>query len=302
LQFAAVYLNLSCRGDPTDPVDYIITGTWSHKAMQEAKNLGANINIVCNTKTHSKAFTSIPSRDSWQLSSNAKYVYYCDNETVDGVQFHDIPNIDPSIPLVCDMSSSLLSKKIDVAKYGVIFAGAQKNIGPAGVTIVIIRNDLLYKTEGIPLALNYRIFSENNSLYNTPPTYTIYMVGLVLEYLKNQYPITSEASPIEQIESVNARKAFRLYRFLDSSDGFYVASVEKDCRSMMNVVFRICNSDGPDESMESDFVKQSIQHGLLELKGHRSVGGIRASIYNAINEENVQTLISFLQDFQKNYE
>ncbi|CAG8665790.1 2480_t:CDS:2 [Racocetra persica] len=230
--------------------------------------------------------------------SKAAYVYYCDNETVNGVEFNHIPEIDPSVPLVCDMSSNILSRRFDVSKFGVIYAGAQKNIGAAGLTVVIVRDDLLIrsknfdnKNSGIPMIpsmLDYKIMADHNSLYNTPPMFSIYISSLVFEWML-------ELGGVEAIEKTNLIKAKKLYETIDNSK-IYKSPVEKSVRSRMNVPFRIQR-----EELESEFLKGAIELGMLQLKGHRSVGGIRASIYNAMTLEGVDFLIEYMMEFEKKH-
>ncbi|CAG8813952.1 6754_t:CDS:1, partial [Dentiscutata erythropus] len=242
------------------------------------------------------SYGSIPPREEWKLSGpNAAYVYYCDNETVNGVEFNYVPEIEPSVPLVCDMSSNILSRKVDISKFGLIYAGAQKNIGPAGVTIVIVREDLLTRLEisdsklpAIPSMLDYKVMAENNSLYNTPPMFSIYVASLVFEWLL-------ENGGIEEIEKINSIKAAKLYDCINKSK-IYKSPVEESVRSRMNVPFRI-----QPEELEKEFLKGADELGMLQLKGHRSVGGIRASIYNAVPLEAVETLIQYMQEFERKH-
>ncbi|RUS24858.1 pyridoxal phosphate-dependent transferase [Jimgerdemannia flammicorona] len=302
-QFSAVVYNLLAAhrklhpSAPANPlVDYLITGSWSAKAAEEAARLGANVNIVINTKKLRGAYTSVPPASEWRLSGpDAAYVYYCDNETVDGVEFSTVPDIDPAVPLVVDMSSNILSRRVDVARFGVIYAGAQKNIGPAGVTVVIIRRDLLVgpnsaaSPEGAPLRplmLDYKTHADHNSLYNTPPMFGIYISKLVFEWLK-------EYGGVTRMEETNRRKARRLYETIDRS-AIYKSVVERESRSRMNVTFRIYP-----EALEKEFLKGAEARNYVQLKGHRSVGGIRASIYNAMPLEGVEELVTYMIEFEK---
>jgi len=283
-QFAAVALNLIGR-NPAKCADYIVTGSWSAKAAKEAEKYG-KIHIV-----HPKldSYTVVPDQSLWNLNPESSYVYYCANETVHGVEFHFIPETN-GVPIVADMSSNILSKDIDVSKFGLIYAGAQKNIGCAGVTVVIVREDLIGSAlPETPSILDYKIQSGNNSLYNTPPTYSIYMMGLVFEWMK-------EHGGVDSIAKNNEQKANSLYRLIDNSNGFYLAPVSPCSRSRMNIPMRI---KGGDEALEKKFLEEALKNGMVELKGHRSVGGIRISLYNAITYEEVKRLLAFMSDFQQ---
>ena len=277
-QFASVPLNL--LGDKT-AVDYVNTGQWSKKAIKEAKRF-ADVNIVASAEDTS--FTTIPAFDSWQLNQDAAYLHYTPNETIGGVEFLWTPKVD--VPLVADMSSTILSRPIDVNQFGVIYAGAQKNIGPAGLTIVVVRKDLLGKASAhCPTMLDYQVAAENDSMYNTPPTYGLYLAGLVFQWLKAQGGLSA-------IETINRRKADKLYNFIDASS-FYANPVEVASRSLMNVPFTLANAD-----LDKQFLAESEAAGMLNLKGHRSVGGMRASIYNAVPEAAIDALIDFMRDFE----
>ena len=277
-QFASVPLNL--LGDKTT-ADYVNTGQWSKKAIKEAKRF-ADINVVASSEDTN--FTTIPAFESWQLNKDAAYLHYTPNETIGGVEFMWTPQV--GVPIVADMSSTILSRPIDVNQFGVIYAGAQKNIGPAGLTIAIVRKDLLGKaTAHCPAMLDYKTAAENDSMYNTPPTYGIYLAGLVFQWLKDQGGLAA-------IEAVNRRKADKLYNFIDTSD-FYANPVEVASRSLMNVPFTLANSD-----LDKQFLAESEEAGMLNLKGHRSVGGMRASIYNAVPEAAVDALIDFMKNFE----
>lgn len=286
---AIVPMNL--LGEKKQPVvvDFIHTGCWSGKSIKEAQKYGA-VNIAASSE--SEKFTVIPPRDTWKLSANAAYIHICTNETIDGVEFHNVPDIASdtgNAPLVADMSSHILSRVIDVSKYGVIFGGAQKNIGPAGLTLVIVRDDLVGHALSIcPSAFDWKLAVENHSMYNTPPTYAIYIAGLVFQWLRRQGGVAA-------IERHNVAKADLLYGYLDSTN-FYSNRVAKNCRSRMNVPFFLHN-----ELLNEFFLAGAKERGLLQLKGHKSVGGMRASIYNAMPIEGVQVLVDYLNEFEKRY-
>ncbi|MFZ1546768.1 MAG: 3-phosphoserine/phosphohydroxythreonine transaminase [Candidatus Nitrotoga sp.] len=283
LQFAMIPLNL-LRGKSS--ADYVNTGEWSKKAIAEAKKF-SNVNIVASGAD--KNFIYVPAFDTWQCDPNAAYVHYTSNETIGGVEFNWVPETG-GIPLVADMSSNIMSRQMDVSKFGLIYAGAQKNIGPAGLCIVIVREDLIgYVSPSTPTMLDYKIHADNDSMYNTPPTYGIYMAGLVFQWLKRN-------GGLAQMEQTNIRKANLLYQAIDASNGFYNCPVVKSDRSRMNVPFTL-----KDASLDGEFLKQADSHGLLQLKGHRSVGGMRASIYNAMPLEGVQSLVDFITHFAKNH-
>lgn len=283
-QFSAVPLNLM-NLRPECKADYIITGSWSAKAAIEAEKYGKVNRVVPKLES----YTTIPDSSQWTLSPEASYVYYCANETIHGVEFEDIPDTN-GIPLVCDMSSNILSRPIDVSKFGLIFAGAQKNMGCAGVTLVIIREDLLGKAKPeCPVTLDYKIQVGNNSLYNTAPTYNIYILGLVLQWVKDE-------GGVEKMEENSKLKSQAVYEAIQKSNGFYRATVDPHCRSRMNIPFRIGGPDG-DEALEKKFLEEASKRGMIQLKGHRSVGGIRASLYNALSLEEANLLVSFMQEF-----
>lgn len=280
-QFACVPLNLLGKGGKAN---YLDTGIWSQKAMKEAEHLGSG-HLAAGSKHN--GYTAVPAQGDIALSSDAAYLHYTDNETIGGLAFDYIPEVD--VPLVCDMSSSILSRPLDVSKFGVIYAGAQKNIGPAGITVVIVRNDLLDRARPeTPTMLSYKTMADNGSMYNTPPTFAWYLSGLVFEWLKAQ-------GGVEAMAEVNARKAAKLYAAIDDS-GFYSNPIEKAHRSIMNVPFVLS-----DETLNAAFLREAEAAGLLNLKGHRSVGGMRASIYNAVPEEGVDALIAFMQDFERRH-
>lgn len=282
LQFAMIPMNL-LQGKTG--ADYVCTGNWSEKAISEAKRF-CEVNIVASSKN--EGYVTIPPETNWSLNSDAAYVHYTPNETIGGLEFHWIPKTG-SVPLIADMSSTLLSRPIDVSRYGLIYASAQKNIGPSGLTLAIIREDLLgFAPPTTPALLNYQTQVENGSRYNTPPTFAWYMAGLVFDWIKRQGGLSSLAK-------VNQKKANKLYAAIDRS-GFYKNPIDPAYRSWMNVPFRI-----RDPKLDSSFLKEAEQAGLVELKGHRSVGGIRASIYNAMPEEGVDTLIAFMNNFEQRY-
>ena len=281
-QFSAVPLNLLPEGKSAD---YIVDGSWSKAAALEAKNFG-NINVINIREEHDDGETSLTSDAKWPLNSEAAYVHYCPNETVDGIEINEIPDTH-GIPLVADMSSTILSHEIDVTKFGLIYAGAQKNIGPSGLTIVIVREDLLGNAQlATPCIMNYKTCADNDSMYNTPPTYAWYLAGLVFQWLK-------ELGGVKAIAKINQAKAELLYNEIDGSD-FYNNNIDAQYRSKMNIPFWL-----NDESLNDKFLAEAEQHGLMALKGHRIVGGMRASIYNAMPIEGVQALVSFMQKFAK---
>ncbi|KAL2338867.1 hypothetical protein Fmac_013313 [Flemingia macrophylla] len=282
-QFAAVPLNV-CRS-AADPVDYILTGSWSDKAFKEAQKY-SKPNAIWSGKP--EKYTKIPSFSDLQQNPDAKYLHICANETIHGVEYKTYPTpLNPDAVLVADMSSNFCSKPVDVSRFGIIYAGAQKNVGPSGVTIVIIRNDLIGEAQEItPVMLDYKIHADNNSLYNTPPCFGIYMCGLVFEDLLDQ-------GGLAQVEKRNVEKAQILYNAIDRSNGFYRCPVEKSVRSLMNVPFTL---EKPE--LEAEFIKEAAKENMVQLKGHRSVGGMRASIYNAMPLAGVQKLVSFMKDFQ----
>ncbi|WOE31558.1 MULTISPECIES: 3-phosphoserine/phosphohydroxythreonine transaminase [unclassified Acinetobacter] len=282
LQFSAIPLNLLGKNNKAD---YIHTGIWSEKAMKEAQRYGDVHMIEAGTKIDGKL--AISEQSTWSLSDDAAYVHYADNETIGGIQFANIPETDK--PLVCDFSSSILSAPLDVTKFGLIYAGAQKNIGPAGLTLVIIRDDLLDQAKPeIPSILKYSAQAKNGSMVNTPSTYAWYLSGLVFEWLLQQ-------GGVDAIHQVNLQKAALLYDYIDASD-FYANPIAKVNRSMMNVPFTLANSD-----LEKLFLKEAEEHHLLNLAGHRSVGGMRASIYNAVPLEGVQSLVHFMDQFAQRH-
>jgi phosphoserine aminotransferase len=281
-QFAMVPMNLLRE---KTSVDYLNTGSWSKKAIAEAKRF-TEVNIVASSE--SQQFTTIPDRDSWQCHSQAAYFHYTPNETIQGLEFQSIPDVG-DVPLVADFSSTILSRPLDVSKFGLVYAGAQKNIGPAGLTVVIIREDLLGKPlPNTPAIFNYETLTKAESMYNTPPTFAWYIAGLVFKWLKNE-------GGLEVIGQRNQRKAEKLYTAIDNS-AFYRNPVDPRYRSWMNVPFILAKPE-----LDKTFLAEAKEAGLLTLAGHRSVGGMRASIYNAMPEEGVQALIDFMHDFAQRY-
>jgi phosphoserine aminotransferase len=280
---AIVPLNLS-RGET---VDVVVTGSWSEKSYKEAGKYCTAHLAATGAESN---FTTLPAPAQWQLSTDAQYVHICTNETIHGVEFHTLPDLKAlgcDAPLVMDFSSHVLSRSVDWSRVGVAFGGAQKNIGPAGVTLVIVREDLLgHALKACPSAFNYKTVADNGSMYNTPPTYSIYMAGLTFQWLKRQGGVAA-------MEQQNIAKAKLLYDFLDNSS-FYSNKVAHDCRSRMNVPFFLA-----DESRNDAFLAGAKAAGLLQLKGHKSVGGMRASIYNAMPIEGVQALVNYMQAFEK---
>lgn len=262
--------------------DYINTGEWSKKSIKEAKKY-CSVNVAATSEANN--FTSVPKRDTWKLDPNAAYVHICSNETIGGVEYHFTPDTG-AVPLVADMSSNILSRPIDVSKYGLIYGGAQKNIGPAGLTIVIVREDLIGNALPItPSAFDYKQQADNDSMYNTPPTYSVYIAGLVFQWLKKQGGLSA-------IAEYNRKKAALIYDYLDNSS-FYISPVAREDRSLMNVPFKTSS-----ETLDEAFLKGAQALGMLQLKGHRSVGGIRASIYNAMPIEGVQALVAYMKEFE----
>jgi phosphoserine aminotransferase len=281
-QFAMVPMNL-LRGRAV--ADYIHTGEWAKKAIAEAKKF-CSVNLAASAED--RKFTYAPPPSTWKRSPQAAYVHYTGNETIGGVEFHWIPDTG-DVPLVCDLSSSLLSRPLDVSRFGLIYAGAQKNIGPAGLTIVIVREDLVgHAPASTPSMLDYKIQADNESMYNTPPTYALYVAGLVFQWLKRR-------GGLAEMEKVNIAKAKLIYDVLDASR-FYHSPVAKEDRSRMNVPFTLA-----DAGLDEEFLKQAKQRGLIQLKGHRSVGGMRASIYNAMPIEGVRALVEFMQEFERRH-
>ena len=279
LQFSMIPMNLAAPGRAAD---YVLTGSWGKKAVGEATKF-CSANVAADASDRN--FTYIPEPSSWKVSDDAAYLHITPNETIAGVEFHAVPDSDA--PVVADMSSTILSRPIDVSSYGVIYAGAQKNIGPAGITVVIVRSDLLERAPaGLPHLMTWRSYAESDSMTNTPPTFSWYVADLVFQHLKAQ-------GGLEATGKVNQRKAEKLYNAIDASD-FYSNPVREDCRSWMNVPFILS-----DDSLDPKFLTESAAAGLANLKGHRSVGGMRASIYNAVPEAAVDALIDFMAEFER---
>lgn len=278
--FALLPMNLAA---PTQTVDYLLTGAWSKKASKEAAAV-RKVNIVADGSASN--YMDVPARAGWKLDPAAAYVHYCVNETISGLEIHDVPDVG-SVPLVADMSSTILSRPVDVRKFGVIYAGAQKNIGPSGLVILIVRKDLLERAPaGLPAILKYSAHAAADSMLNTPPTFSWYIAGLVFAWLKKQ-------GGLQKMAEVNRRKAEMLYQAIDASS-FYNNPVAKAHRSWMNVTFTLA-----DAALDADFLSESKKAGLTNLKGHRDVGGMRASIYNAVPEAGVVALVQFMADFEK---
>jgi phosphoserine aminotransferase len=283
MQFTMVPMNLCIPGKP---VDLLHTGAWTAKALGELKK-GILHNVAASTEA--QKFTRLPAANEMKLSADPSYVYMCTNNTIEGTEWHSLPQTG-NAPLVADMSSDIASLPIDVKKFGLIFAGAQKNLGPSGVTIVIVRKDLAERADkNLPTLLQYRTHIKERSLYHTPPTFAVYVVGLVMEWIEAE-------GGIDAIEKRNQAKAKLLYDAIDSSAGYYSCPVEKTSRSRMNVVFRV---GGGDEAKEKQFAREAEAAGIVGTPGHRSVGGMRVSLYNAVTLEAVQALVSFMREFQR---
>jgi phosphoserine aminotransferase len=282
LQFAMIPMNLYVEGKPVDAIN---TGAWTKKAIAEVKNLG-ECNVIASSDD--KNFSYIPNIDGLKFNQNASYTFVTSNNTIFGTQYNSFPEVN-GVPLIADMSSDIFSKKIDVSKFGMIFAGAQKNIGPSGVTLVIMRKDLADRCkETVPTILQYRTHIKNDSMFNTPPTFGIYIIKLVMDWIQS-------LGGLEKVEEINEKKAAILYDAIDSSD-FYYCPVEKSSRSKMNVVFRVT---GDKEDLEAELIAEATKKGLNGLKGHRSVGGLRASIYNAHPVAGVEALVAFMKEFEQ---
>jgi phosphoserine aminotransferase len=281
LQMAMAPLNLA---SPDDTADYVLTGSWGKKASGEARKF-CNVNIAADASDRN--FTYIPEEADWKRTDKAAYLHITPNETIAGVEFNFVPEGDT--PIVADMSSNILSRPIDVSDYGVIYAGAQKNIGPAGITLVVVRNDLLERVRpNNPHLMTWKSYAESDSMTNTPPTFAWYVADLVFQWLLDQ-------GGVEAVAAANERKASKLYAAIDESD-FYSNPVALDCRSRMNVPFILA-----DDALDKTFLEESAAQGLANLKGHRSVGGMRASIYNAVTEEAVDALIGFMAEFERKH-
>lgn len=287
--FSAIPLNFIARS-PQRTADYIIAGSWSNSAAKEAEKYADKIHRI--TPPQGNAHHSIADQSKWNLNPEASYVYYCDNETIDGVEFPFIPETN-GVPLVCDMSSNFLSRPFDITKFAAVFAGAQKNVGCAGVTVVIVRSDLLdHALPVTPTIWNFATQSANKSRVNTPPTFAVYMLGLTLEWIKKQ-------GGVEAMDTYNKSKCRIIYDVIENSNEFYYCPVDASCRSCMNITLRIGGRQG-NESLEKKFVTEAAHEGMIHLNGHRSVGGLRVSLYNAVTLEDVKLLATFMQDFQIN--
>lgn len=282
MQFVMIPMNLMPGQD--QPADYIVTGTWGKKAVPEAEKVG-KVRVVWDGKTDN--YARAPRPEEYDVNPKAAYLHYTSNETIQGVQFPAEPSAD-GVPLVCDASSDILSHPLDVSRYGLIYAGAQKNLGPAGVTLVVVRDDLLERAKNLPEMLCFRDHAAEKSMLNTPPTFAVYLVKLVTEWLLNTI------GGLENMAKINEQKAKILYEGIDQSGGFYQGHAQLGSRSVMNVTWKL-----PTEEQEKQFLAEAQKAGLSELKGHRSVGGIRAAIYNAISVEGVQKLREFMSEFQK---
>jgi phosphoserine aminotransferase len=282
MQFSMVPMNLLA---PATTADYIDSGSWAEKAIKEAQKVGT-VNVAATTRGEN--YSRVPRQAELKLTPGAAYVHMTSNNTIEGTEYKELPSVG-DVPLVNDTSSDMFSRPIDVAKHAVIYSGAQKNMGPAGVTVVIIRDDMLPRSQkAMPTMLNYAVHAENGSMYNTPPTFAVYALGLVMKWLLAQGGLAA-------IAAVNERKAGKLYAEIDRT-GFFRGTAHQDCRSLMNVTFRLATED-----LEKRFIKESTAAGLDGLKGHRSVGGMRASIYNAFPEEGVDALVAFMREFERTH-
>ncbi|HEV2985874.1 MAG TPA: 3-phosphoserine/phosphohydroxythreonine transaminase [Vicinamibacterales bacterium] len=280
LQFSMVPMNLL---SPGATADYIDSGSWAEKAINEAKRVG-NVNVAATTKGEN--YSRVPKQEELKLTPGAAYVHMTSNNTIEGTEYKDLPAVG-EVPLVSDTSSDMFSRPIDVTRHALVYSGAQKNMGPAGVTVVIVRQDMLERSnKSMPTMLNYAVHAENGSMYNTPPAFAVYALGLVMKWLLG-------TGGLSAIAIANERKAAKLYGEVDRT-GFYRGTAHRDCRSLMNVTFRL-----PTEELEKQFIKESTAAGLDGLKGHRSVGGMRASIYNAFPEEGVDVLVGFMREFER---
>ncbi|OQV18033.1 Phosphoserine aminotransferase [Hypsibius exemplaris] len=282
-QFASVPLNLMQSGS----ADYLVSGSWSAAAAKEAEKYG-NVSLVVPKPSK---FVTIPDQSTWKLNDKADYFYYCGNETVHGVEFQGVPDIPSHIPIVADISSSLMSQNVDVGKYGLLFGGAQKNIGPAGVTLVVVRDDLLgHARKECPSVWDYKVQSANTSLYNTPPCFNVYITALILQWIQKN-------GGLDAMEALSRQKSGLIYDVIDKSNGFYSSPVDRKYRSRMNIPFRIGTGEEQDQ-LETEFLAEAKKHRMLQLKGHRSVGGMRASLYNAVTVAETQLLADLMKEFQ----
>jgi phosphoserine aminotransferase len=279
-QFCMIPMNLALPGRP---IDYINTGVWSTKAIKEARIQGKDVRVIATSED--RGFSSVPV--DYTVDDNASYLHFTSNNTIMGTQWHRYPD-GKGVPLISDMSSDFMSRPIDVTPFGLIYAGAQKNIGPAGIAMVIIRDDMLERVpDNLPTLLKYTTFHEHNSLFNTPPTFTIYVIDLVLRWLEET------VGGLKQIEKINREKASMIYEVIDNSQ-IYRGIAEVNSRSLMNITFRL-----PDSESEQRFLAEAQKHGFIGLKGHRSIGGCRASIYNAVTTDSVKSLVAFMREFEK---
>lgn len=284
MQFSMIPMNLLC--DSGKPAQYLLTGSWGKKAIKEAKKEGTAEAIYDAADSN---YDHVPEPSQYQVADEAAFLYYCSNETIQGVQFASEPDCPAGVPLVSDASSDFLCRPLDVSKYGVLYACAQKNLGPAGVTVVVMRKDLIERSKGtLPGYLDYKNHADADSEWNTPPTFAIYALGKVVRWIRD------EIGGLDAMESINRKKASMLYDAVDQSGGFYRGHAKPESRSMMNVTFNLPNDD-----LQAKFIAEAGEHSLAALKGHRSVGGIRASIYNAMPISGVETLAGFMADFAK---
>jgi phosphoserine aminotransferase len=291
-QFAGIPLNLQAfsKNTSSPTADYAVTGTWSKNAAQEAAKY-LTVKKVFDVKT---PFVGPPAINTWKRDPEAAYLFYCSNETIHGVEYPEAPETLPGVPLVADVSSNVLSRKFDFTNHGIVFGGTQKNLGAAGLTLAIVREDLIGKQHAFtPGILSYEEIHKNNSLHNTPSTYSIYLTNLVLEWIR-------DLGGVKALSELSDQKSQLIYETIDNSDSFYVNSVHKDFRSRMNIPFHVGSTEGKPE-LEAEFLKGATARGMIGLKGHRSVGGIRASIYNSITLEETQTLVDYMKEFQASH-
>lgn len=281
-QFAMIPMNFLGQGQIAN---YVMSGSWADKAIKEAKLIGETHEAASSKESK---YMSLPDLSNMQLSDQAAYLHLTSNETIEGTQFKEFPDTG-SVPLICDMSSDILSRPFDLNQFGMVYAGAQKNLGPSGVAVVIIREDMITDSKHLPTMLRYQTYLANNSLYNTPPSFGVYMINEVLKWIE-------EKGGLQGVQAMNRKKAGLIYDAIDHSDGFYRGCVNAEARSDMNITFRLAT-----EELEKQFVKESEQAGFVGLKGHRSVGGLRASVYNAVPYESAQALVDFMQQFKSNH-
>lgn len=289
-QFSAIPLNF-INLSPSQTADYLVTGYWSEKAAKEAEKFG-KINWIVPKQDK---YQSVPAENTWKLSENASYFYYCSNETIHGIEIADLPSIVPSnVPIVCDMSSNFLTRHVDVTKFGVVFASAQKNFGASGLVLVIVRKDLIEKitNKSIPVIFDYKVQLANGSMYNTPATFSIYIANKIFEW-------TKQHGGLKGMNQLSENKSNLVYETIDQSNGFYVNTVEKSSRSRVNIPLRIATNGTANEKLESLFLSEATKANLVELKGHRAVGGIRISLYNGISLEETNQLVHFMRTFQQ---